>query len=220
MASSFIYPSLDTSRPSFRLLAVHEPAEINGPLICHLEPSYLDHHPPFAALSYVWGSPSPGSELITLENKPFRVGINLAVALRFFRDEFKTSAKPDFSPPAFIWVDALCINRADTAEKADQIGRMDLIYKSASIVISHLGSGNDLAKHGAEVIRELGRAWNRLLSEAGRKTSPSQDSKDSRADNIFQQSTLQLDEGKIAEIFQEFCISVTGKRLGVCSSVS
>ena len=202
MTSNFIYPSLDTSRPSIRLLAVHEPTEINGPLICHLEPSDLDHHPPFAALSYVWGSPSLGSELITLDNQPFRVGINLAVALRFFRDEFKTSAKPDFNPPVFIWVDALCINQADNAEKADQIGRMDLIYKSASIVISHLGLENDLAKHGAEAIRELGRAWNRLWSEAGRKTSPSQDPKDPRAD-IFQRSTLQLDEGKTAEILQE-----------------
>ncbi|KAK4101697.1 HET-domain-containing protein, partial [Parathielavia hyrcaniae] len=151
-----IYSPLDSSKLLIRLLAIQEAAEDNDPLVCQITPVDLenpDNRPEFAALSYVWGSPQLGSEVMTLGGKPCTIGANLALALRFFRASKPGSwPTPGLTPPEHIWVDALCINQADEAEKAVQVGRMAQIYRSAALVISHLGPGNNLARDGMETI--------------------------------------------------------------------
>ena len=143
-----LYTPLDAAHPSARLLTAEasDAADADGlTLSFSLAPVRLDECLPFVALSYVWGDPSVGSEIITVNGHPKRIGANLAAALRFFRKTHQPSALgAEASPelPRHIWVDALCINQEDNSEKYVQVGRMESIYKSASIVLAHLGNGS------------------------------------------------------------------------------
>jgi len=103
-----------------------------------------DPTPSFAALSYVWGNPSERPH-ITVDNHTIAVTQNLHSALaRLHRQGLR----------GYIWIDALCINQSDTAEKNVQVGMMARIYGQAEQVIVWLGPEPD---YGAlRAVRELG----------------------------------------------------------------
>jgi len=55
----------------------------------------------------------------------------------------------------FLWIDAICINQNDNAEKSVQVQRMDLIYSNATQVIAWLGANrwtNDLGSRAFNYI--------------------------------------------------------------------
>ena len=79
------------------------------------------NRPRYEALSYVWGDASV-TKPILLQGKPFKVTRALWIALRHLRLEDR---------PRTIWVDAICINQIDIAEREKQVGRMLDIYKNA-----------------------------------------------------------------------------------------
>lgn len=89
------------------------------------------HPKEFEALSYTWGSEkdpcgiSVGPDLDTLA-----VTQNLAEALLYLRYEDK---------PRILWIDAICVNQKDLAERSSQVKRMADIYRNASRVIVWLG---------------------------------------------------------------------------------
>lgn len=202
MADSPIYAPLDAASPSTRLLTI-EPsvgAEDNK-LSCSLAPVRLDEWPPFVALSYVWGDTNVGSETITVNGRPKSIGANLATALRFFRGNGGQTSSPEL--PRHIWVDALCINQDDTAEKSVQVGHMDNIYKSASIILSHLGKGNAEADQGCEAIRALAKAWRCLLTDCNRALTGDEDKR-------IRPGTVLLDEGKTRETLTELASTLPG----------
>ncbi|KAK2031512.1 heterokaryon incompatibility protein [Colletotrichum zoysiae] len=106
----------------------------------HLNPFFRPPNPKqpidresYVAMSYSWGPEKP-SAAIHLNGIEVDVRENLAAGLRRFRtmDYFKRGGK--------IWIDALCINQSDEAEKATQIPMMGSIYKLAANVIVWLGS--------------------------------------------------------------------------------
>ncbi|KAF2724319.1 HET-domain-containing protein [Polychaeton citri CBS 116435] len=90
----------------------------------------------FVALSYYWGPPSPVQHII-LNNRPFPVGPNLFQALRHLRSHQRI--RQGFK----IWIDAICINQADIAERSAQVGRMREIYAAAWQVVIWLGPETD-----------------------------------------------------------------------------
>ncbi|KAH7084128.1 heterokaryon incompatibility protein-domain-containing protein [Paraphoma chrysanthemicola] len=91
----------------------------------------LDDRPKFTALSYVWGvdPPTPQHFLFCGELR-IPVTKNCESALRHLRQTIDCLT---------IWVDAVCINQADDAEKALQIPLMGDIYSSADPVYVWLG---------------------------------------------------------------------------------
>jgi hypothetical protein len=103
---------------------------------------------PYEALSYVWGSEdSPRSIIITdgTDDRQLKVTNNLHSALLHLRDN-------DIS--RIIWVDAVCINQSNNAEKKGQIGLMPAIYSKASRVIVWLGDSKDDGSSALETIRD------------------------------------------------------------------
>ena len=134
-----------------RLLRI-TPAPFKDPLSCSLKIVPMEiltttlHE--FQALSYAWGTDTP-SIPITLSDLPrsgedssttaatqsytYLVRENLYQALRHIRltDHY-----------SWIWVDALCLNQDDQAEKGQQIPKMPDIYSNAWNVIAWLG-GDD-----------------------------------------------------------------------------
>ena len=85
--------------------------------------------PKYVALSYIWGPPCEDawqeSPSILLENTTIELRPNLASAMRALRSLHQDT---------HIWIDALCINQDDNAEKSMQIPLMADIYRLSNSV--------------------------------------------------------------------------------------
>lgn len=64
---------------------------------------------------------------------------------------------PEAGPPAYIWIDALCIDQTNNDEKVVQVGMMDEIYKTASKAVIFLGDEDCHTESALEVMEELAR---------------------------------------------------------------
>jgi hypothetical protein len=92
----------------------------------------------YAAVSYAWGDPSQ-TRSIRINDLDFRVRENIW--------QFLSQARHNKSfIGASLWIDAICINQADTEEKSKQVQLMGKVYEQASIVMIWLGCGNDGTK--------------------------------------------------------------------------
>jgi hypothetical protein len=98
----------------------------------------LDTAPQFFALSYAWNDPSLFSEVeagrkynIRVDGIEVAIGVNLSAALKAWR-EHASSHIP-------LWVDSLCIDQQNIAERSEQVLRMYSIYEKARVVIVWLG---------------------------------------------------------------------------------
>lgn len=105
----------------------------------------------YEALSYTWGPPNPAEEVLvegeTSGRTRLSVGPGLADGLRHFRF-------PD--RPRTLWVDAICINQADEAEKNVLVARMDGIFRYARRVVVWLGAHNATSALAIEALTQLG----------------------------------------------------------------
>lgn len=90
----------------------------------------------YIALSYVWGSASPGRQIV-VNDQDFVVTPNLYDALLQLRESQRV--RQGFK----VWVDAICINQHDIAERSQQVARMRDVYASAWQVVIWLGPEAD-----------------------------------------------------------------------------
>ncbi|KAK0631653.1 heterokaryon incompatibility protein-domain-containing protein [Immersiella caudata] len=87
--------------------------------------------PTYAAVSYTWGNDEP-SEFIYLDNQKFYVRPNLWSCLYHLgQDAHHSRIK--------LWVDAICIDQTNNAERSSQVRRMDETYQRAAHVSVWLG---------------------------------------------------------------------------------
>ncbi|KAH7397731.1 heterokaryon incompatibility protein-domain-containing protein [Cadophora sp. MPI-SDFR-AT-0126] len=129
--------------------------EKDKPLSCHLRHEKFDSMTSYVALSYTWGT-EPADRTIRIDGKSLRITPNLEAALLEFRQEprrsplnnnFEDNQEPGSSSqqaaPLRIWIDAICINQADSEERNAQIKLMADIYRSASELFIWLGVESD-----------------------------------------------------------------------------
>ncbi|KAK3710200.1 hypothetical protein LTR37_010421 [Vermiconidia calcicola] len=138
--STFYPESLAESSNKIRLLHIHA-GEFAAPIQCSLSTESLatPAELKYDALSYCWGD-RPFLSPISLDGKAnFLVTANLLAALRRMRYSDATHT---------VWVDYLCINQADLAERGQQVALMSHIYKNAQVVLCWLGPcGSTLPGH-------------------------------------------------------------------------
>ncbi|KAI0536010.1 heterokaryon incompatibility protein-domain-containing protein [Xylaria digitata] len=135
-SSQCLYPQLDPGARTIRLLEL-SPADFSVlPIHCQLVEKSLDSSLSYKALSYSWKNGDVAPDVaVFCDSKPIYVSVNLHAALRRVRAP---------SEIVRIWVDAICINQQDDAERAYQVGMMRDIYQNSSEVIIWLGeSGLD-----------------------------------------------------------------------------
>jgi hypothetical protein len=120
------YDQLDEGH--IRLLRVL-PSNRGKQVSCCLITARLASEPKYEAISYAWGK-SANMVNMTLNGKPCWVKHNLLDCLESLR--FETEIRD-------LWVDALCINQADTEEKSAQINLMPQIYRLAAKTLIWLG---------------------------------------------------------------------------------
>jgi hypothetical protein len=151
-------PFYDKPLPNnhIRLLElVHEEGES---LRCTLRAVDLATTSLYNALSYTLGDPRPEisqepgfddlQHVIYVNGYTTTIGTNLYNVLMRSRSGCPATYVP-------IWVDALCINQMDAAEKSIQVKNMDQVYKNANAVFAWLGEADDYAIAGFTAIEKL-----------------------------------------------------------------
>jgi hypothetical protein len=83
--------------------------------------------PHYTAVSYTWGN-EDASEIIYLDDRRFRVRPNLWSCLYYMASAARTAAWD------YLWVDAICINQTNDAERNFQVRLMDQTYRDAICV--------------------------------------------------------------------------------------
>ncbi|KAH8657709.1 heterokaryon incompatibility protein-domain-containing protein [Xylariales sp. PMI_506] len=131
MAEHMIYRTIAASSegPIFRLLTVHPAESAEDDIRCSLAETPLGNPPPYEALSYFWGDAS-NPQPVCCNSHILHVTWNLFTALRHLRHTQEDRV---------LWVDAICINQTDLAERAAQVILMRDIYQSANDVVVWLG---------------------------------------------------------------------------------
>lgn len=127
------YKSLDQGRNEIRVLRTCKLSEADGLVSCTISHVSLDLNPPYEALSYTWGDNTGDAQLnkkILIDGHVVAVTRNLEAALRklLMTEEHRV-----------LWIDALCINQADVAERNEQVSKMKLVYQCAMKVVVWLG---------------------------------------------------------------------------------
>ncbi|KAK3625612.1 hypothetical protein LTR56_020332 [Elasticomyces elasticus] len=92
----------------------------------------LDTAPAYVAISYTWGS-ERSTHRICVNDDRFCVRKNCLIALQECQSNAVTS---------YIWIDALCINQDDVAEKSHQVAMMGTIFGQAMQTYISFGSWN------------------------------------------------------------------------------
>ncbi|KAI1211005.1 heterokaryon incompatibility protein-domain-containing protein [Annulohypoxylon truncatum] len=144
----YVYDPLPDGK-HIRLLELH-PGSGDDPLSGTLRSVSLadSAYGRFDALSYVWGDMHrPGAATIALgSGQNLRIAPNLTDALRQLRHSKRSRV---------IWVDAICINQQDDAERAQQVPFMAEIYTHCHSVLVWLGLPTPHTRLGMEILAFL-----------------------------------------------------------------
>ncbi|KAI0968560.1 heterokaryon incompatibility protein-domain-containing protein [Xylaria arbuscula] len=174
---AFSHQQLPDPENHFRLLRVTKCAphtiarahqNNNGAdLECELTTWPIIDAPPYRTISYTWGD-SNNTAWIQINGKNLQVRQNCEDVLR---QVYRHSGSD-----RYIWVDAICINQTDYAEKNIQVAMMGSIYQKAELVLACLGAHDEYSralvqnlKQNSELFRQAGAYYSVPKSE--RKTN-------------------------------------------------
>jgi hypothetical protein len=134
----FTHQPLDLSKPSIRLLEVHPDLSHDGLIQCTIVHATTEAE--YTCLSYMWEPPDipRGSQAIIMNGSMIHIQQNLF--------DFLGVAGTLQDVRRVYWIDALCINQQDGAERNHQVQQMGDIYSKAAWVVTWLGKcSNTLA---------------------------------------------------------------------------
>ncbi|KAF7562057.1 hypothetical protein G7046_g2090 [Stylonectria norvegica] len=100
-------------------------------LVANIEHVTLDPADPitYSALSYVWGNASDTVPLLC-DGKTLNITTTLDEALK---------AVIKFNPTDCFWIDQICIDQTNLAERSEQVKKMNVIFEKAGTVVAWLG---------------------------------------------------------------------------------
>ena len=105
------------------------PAGSSEEIRCEFAVAPLKYIEPYEAISYVWGDPTQQRRIV-VDGKTLLVTVSAYDILHRRRSRFRAR---------LVWIDRVCINQDDFAERAAQILMMTDIYRRASLVTAWLG---------------------------------------------------------------------------------
>ncbi|KAE9367374.1 HET-domain-containing protein [Stipitochalara longipes BDJ] len=128
LMTSFEYEPLPPGY--FRLLTIRGVGDFPE---VEIEAVPMDGAPEYAAVSYAWGG-GVSSRTFLCDGRNFAVSAHVLDLLNHLGLAWQDHK---------IWIDAICINQADGAEKAVQVAAMRDVYYNAEKVIVWLGANED-----------------------------------------------------------------------------
>jgi hypothetical protein len=130
----------------------------NAPLCCKIVHHTLQNNElEYTALSYTWGDSEETFEVAcesTSSGIYLKVTKNCYLAMKRLRDNDKSTS---------IWIDAICIDQSNIAERNFLVAIMDQIYAKATNTVVYLGEEENDSEIGMKIIRSL--ASNRSLEK-------------------------------------------------------
>ena len=154
--STSVYRPLSGENPEIRVIDLFPASGPNAIIECALRTVSLRDQVNYKALSYVWGDPTVRTPIV-LNGEEFSVTVNLAAALKRFRDPKKS---------VVLWADAVSINQDDLSERGQQVQLMGSIYTCADQVLAWLGDESEDSDLAMEMIEQWGQ-W--AISMRGKK---------------------------------------------------
>lgn len=152
---NFVYSALDHATEQIRVLRI-QPGKSKERIICTIQHvSLLAMDSQYNCLSYTWGD-DLNTRTILVNGKELKVRENLYNFLLRARKFPRIYSMP-------IWIDAVCLDQANNAEKSHQVQRMSSIYASAKRVFIWLGS-----EHRKTLIRSSFWTYYRLYVDGRR----------------------------------------------------
>ncbi|KAM0145763.1 hypothetical protein ACHAQE_011092 [Botrytis cinerea] len=173
-SSQFRYNQVNESKREIRLIQVafdpkgKSPCGTIDKLQLRLVHRSLDDPASFSALSYCWNpnksSSRSSGQKIKINNGDICIGNNLHdFLLQLHHDRFD----------GWLWVDAICINQSDAAEKNWQLLQMRSIYSDAKTIFMWLGVGTTDTSQAMDFISQAGpEALESRVSSLGDKDKP------------------------------------------------
>lgn len=143
---------LDPGRKEIRLLHMERWSDPDQPgnyqIILGIEVvSLLDDPPPkYKALSYLWQEIFRIPDAIRWPDLEKEPNGNLKMAIK----------ELSCTEEGALWVDAVCVNQNDDAEKQRQVSMMSEIYSSAEEVITWLGNESQAISQALVLVENLG----------------------------------------------------------------
>ncbi|KAL0935459.1 uncharacterized protein CTRU02_210050 [Colletotrichum truncatum] len=101
------------------------PGDSHAPIEVELDTVSIAKPGDYEALSYTWGDPDVGAQMIQCDGQNFKATANLFSALHRLR-------KPDVKRR--VWIGAICINQTSILERNQQVQLMLEIYNGATEV--------------------------------------------------------------------------------------
>jgi hypothetical protein len=140
---SFEYQALHDNN-SIRVIELFPALKRDRPIIIDLSEFPLNSSIEYEALSYTWDDQEPTKD-ITCNKKSLWVTENVFQALRQLRSRIGRKL--------FLWIDAICINQKDQAEKTSQVSMMGNIYARAQRVNVWLSRSTEAMRAAFEYVR-------------------------------------------------------------------
>ena len=178
MSSLNKYQYEPLTKPHFvRILVLGVASGNESPLTCTIiqRPREAEH-PGYYAISYVWGEQDFSSSLEILDESqaepPSFLSItrNVDNVLRRFRSEKEEQ---------HLWIDAVCLNQEDNAEKAQQVPIMGSVYEQAKAVHVWLGPEDAHTMETVGILNRIllprwkdGLVWHLQVDENGEQVFP------------------------------------------------
>ncbi|KAM3068309.1 hypothetical protein ACMFMG_009449 [Clarireedia jacksonii] len=157
--NQYLYEPL-VAADAVRVIILEPAVAKESPLLCSIiQQRRSAPNVEYSAVSYTWGEPDYSKTLeIRYGNKTshLRITPNVDALLRVFRA---------YKEKSYFWIDAVCLNQDDAAEKAQQIPFMGHIYAQARSVHIWVGPENHMTSKLFRFFRKLSRfpeerGWN------------------------------------------------------------
>jgi hypothetical protein len=202
-------------RRTIRLVKILPPSGFNLPVFNYspirliIETFDLDQVPEYRTLSYTWGPPAeqdPGGlapiyseadkKLITVNGCHFAIFPNLLhflMRLRFYL------------PNEWIWIDAICIDQLNLAERTRQVEIMDKIYKKAICTHAWLGEASFMqSSQILSIVKAIGKAVEESIGGDDALTLIESDQPPQETISSFQKHAIDRFNGDIVRFLQYF----------------
>ncbi|PQE31796.1 heterokaryon incompatibility protein [Rutstroemia sp. NJR-2017a WRK4] len=142
--SNINYTALQPDTREIRLMTLL-PGQTHEEIKVLLSVVSLSTNPQYEALSYVWGD-SHRTRFIFIDARSSRVTENLEVALRWLRRVDRERV---------LWVDAICVNQQDLAEREAQVSLMAEIYGGYEFCTVWLGEEDASTERAFDLLRSM-----------------------------------------------------------------
>ncbi|KAF5611639.1 heterokaryon incompatibility 6 OR allele [Fusarium subglutinans] len=131
--------------PAGQIRLIEVTSKSNKPLELSISTYLTTESPSYHAISYTWGDSGLAEEII-INGQNMVVTENCRHALIQVGNCYQSLP----GKPIFIWIDSICINQDDNAEKSHQVAMMGDIFSKASKVLACVGPHQD----NSQMLRE------------------------------------------------------------------